>query len=154
MMRFDPCNTKNIPLSVVAKKLNLTTTEMDNFLKAPPEAQSLDGLKSLADILKCFPSELLPEDWQHPSLSLAKAADHIKHIIETYERDKTVATHASLAYMIATCLTLPLPKAFSKEDEAILKGFFNLYGSYSYEDWQDMETQIEEDRTHLRIGPW
>tara|TARA_B100001564_G_C20450267_1_gene583137 strand:+ start:181 stop:561 length:381 start_codon:yes stop_codon:yes gene_type:complete len=68
LLQIDAYNKDNLPMHEIANRMGISRSHFQAF-KAGRKGMTLHNLEKLADVLKCKPSQLLPQDWQTLSAS-------------------------------------------------------------------------------------
>lgn len=84
MMRIDHCNKRGLTMQALAGKIGVTRTYLQ-AIKAGSKGQTLENLRRIAGALGCYPSELLPESWQKPTLGFSTLHKQIEQVLDIYE---------------------------------------------------------------------
>lgn len=125
MMRIDACNKQNLTMQSLAEKIGMSRTYLQ-AIKAGTKGQTLDNLKRIAGALGCYPSDLLPESWQKPRLTLSVLQKQIEQVLDIYESLKEkeeLQVNAWMVSKIISTLGERTDLSFPLDDEEIRRYF-------------------------------
>ncbi len=115
-------NKQKLTMNKLAKKIGLTREYLQE-IKRGSKGQTLENLAKIATSLKCFPSELLPEDWQKPEIKINDKMEVISDVINIYEKLKANKRNVSPKHLTSIITMIIENNIIKISDEEIEKLF-------------------------------